>query len=73
MALCQGIGKETCRELLKKNAKVYLAARSKAKAEEAIADLEKDTGKRAIFLELDLANLPSVKAAAEQYKTYVLN
>ncbi|EIN08964.1 NAD(P)-binding protein [Punctularia strigosozonata HHB-11173 SS5] len=64
-----GIGKETCRELLKKNAKVYLAARSKSKAEEAINDLEKDTGKRAIFLELDLANLASVKAAAEQYKS----
>ncbi|EIN09012.1 NAD(P)-binding protein [Punctularia strigosozonata HHB-11173 SS5] len=62
-----GIGKETCRQLLKKNAKVYLAARSKSKAEDAITDLFNDTGKRAIFLELDLSNLPSVKAAVETY------
>ncbi|KAG8689212.1 hypothetical protein FRC11_003736 [Ceratobasidium sp. 423] len=31
-----GIGKETCEALLNKNAKVYLAARSKSRAGEAI-------------------------------------
>ncbi|TDL27093.1 NAD-binding protein [Rickenella mellea] len=62
-----GIGKETVKALLQHNAKVYMASRSKAKAEEAIADLKKDTGKEAIFLQLDLASLDAVKKAAEEY------
>ena len=41
--------------LLAHNAKVYLAARSAQKATEAIDDLENETGKRAIFLQLDLS------------------
>ncbi len=48
-----------------------MASRSKAKAEEAIADLKKDTGKEAIFLQLDLASLDAVKKAAEEYTRYV--
>ncbi|ELU45063.1 short chain dehydrogenase domain-containing protein [Rhizoctonia solani AG-1 IA] len=63
-----GIGKETCKVLLLKNAKVYLAARSKARADEAIQWLERETnGKSPIFLELDLANLDSVREAAEEF------
>jgi NAD(P)-dependent dehydrogenase (short-subunit alcohol dehydrogenase family) len=78
-----GLGKETAKvfifsglllpdlnlfqELLKRSAKVYIAARSKEKAEEAIRELEKETGQRAHFLELDLADLQSVKAAAEDF------
>jgi len=62
-----GLGKETVKQLLKKNAKVYLAARNKQKAEEAIAELEKETGKQAHFLELDLSRLASVKSAAEAF------
>ncbi|KAJ7476685.1 NAD(P)-binding protein [Mycena latifolia] len=62
-----GIGYETVKVLLLKNAKVYLAARSPAKAKEAIAQLETETGKRAEFLELDLADLRSVRKAAEDY------
>lgn len=55
--------------LLNKNAKVYLAARSRPKAEEAIAALKKLTnGKEAIFLELDLASLDSIKKAAEEFQ-----
>lgn len=50
------------------NAKVYIAARSKEKAEQAILDLKEQTGKEAIFLELDLSDLRSVKAAAEQFQ-----
>ncbi|KAF8682753.1 KR domain [Rhizoctonia solani] len=54
--------------LLLKNAKVYLAARSKARADEAIQWLERETnGKSPIFLELDLANLDSVREAAEEF------
>ena len=62
-----GIGKETIRALLQHNAKVYLAARSKEKADAAIADLKAATGKEALFLELDLASLASVKMAAEDF------
>ncbi|RPD56661.1 NAD(P)-binding protein [Lentinus tigrinus ALCF2SS1-7] len=62
-----GIGYETCKRLLEHNARVYLAARSKEKADAAIASLERETGKQAIFLELDLADLSSVKHAAEEF------
>ncbi|KZV84369.1 NAD(P)-binding protein [Exidia glandulosa HHB12029] len=62
-----GIGFETVKELLKKGGKVYLAARSRSKGEEAITSLEKETGKRAIFLELDLGNLASVKRSAQTF------
>ena len=61
------MGKETVKALLQRNAKVYLAARSRSKADAAIKDLKEATGKDAIFLELDLANLASVKKAAEEF------
>lgn len=65
-----GIGKETCKALLNNNAKVYLAARSKSKADEAIEWLKQETGgKSPIFLELDLASLSSVRKAAEVFKS----
>ncbi|KZT27891.1 NAD(P)-binding protein [Neolentinus lepideus HHB14362 ss-1] len=64
-----GIGKETAKALLLRNAKVYIAARSQEKSEQAIKDLEKETGKTAVFLKLDLADLPSIKAAAEEFKS----
>ncbi|KAG8694675.1 hypothetical protein FRC08_008323 [Ceratobasidium sp. 394] len=64
-----GIGKETCKALLNKGAKVYLAARSKAKADEAIEWLKAETGGKApAFLQLDLADLASVRRAVEEYK-----
>ncbi|OAX35984.1 NAD(P)-binding protein [Rhizopogon vinicolor AM-OR11-026] len=62
-----GIGKETARVLLTKNAKVYIACRDKVKGEAAVAELKKSTGNEAVFLQLDLANLKSVKAAAEKF------
>ncbi|EJD45542.1 NAD(P)-binding protein [Auricularia subglabra TFB-10046 SS5] len=63
-----GIGKETAKELLAHNAKVYVAARDKAKADAAIAELKSVTGKENVhFLELDLADLHSVKRAAEEF------
>ncbi|CAE6491655.1 unnamed protein product [Rhizoctonia solani] len=65
-----GIGKETCKALLNGNAKVYLAARSKSKADEAIEWLKQETnGKAPIFLELDLANLDSIRKAVEEFKS----
>ncbi|KAJ7051079.1 hypothetical protein C8F01DRAFT_1067277 [Mycena amicta] len=63
-----GIGYETIKQLLLKNATVYLAARSPQKASAAIARLERETkGKTAVFLELDLADLKSVRKAAERF------
>jgi retinol dehydrogenase 12 len=53
--------------LLQHNAKVYLAARSKSKADQALKELKEKTGKDAIFLELDLSNLASVKRAAQEF------
>ncbi|KAG8739318.1 hypothetical protein FRC12_016365 [Ceratobasidium sp. 428] len=65
-----GIGKETCKILLNKNAKVYLAARSKIKAETAIRILKTETnGKEPMFLELDLANFSSIRKAVEEFKS----
>ncbi|KAG1726539.1 uncharacterized protein EDB91DRAFT_1229054 [Suillus paluster] len=62
-----GIGKETARVLLTKNAKVYVACRDKAKGEDAIRELRENTGKEAILLQLNLANLKSIKAAGEEF------
>jgi len=63
-----GLGKETCKALLSKNAKVYMASRSKSKADVAIAQLKEETGKEAIFLQLDLTNLAAVKKAVEEFQ-----
>ncbi|TFY53263.1 hypothetical protein EVJ58_g9546 [Rhodofomes roseus] len=62
-----GIGQETIRVLLQHNAKVYMASRSKEKAEEAIEELKKQAGKEAIFLELDLLSFSSIRKAAEEF------
>jgi len=63
-----GIGKETARVLLSKGARVYIATRSEEKSRKVIEELKKETGKDSIFfLKLDLADLVSVKAAAEEY------
>jgi len=54
--------------LLSKGAKVYIAARSEEKAQRAIEELKQSTGKDQIFfIKLDLADLPSVKAAADEF------
>ncbi|KAH7877569.1 NAD(P)-binding protein [Lentinula edodes] len=63
-----GIGRETCRILVARNAKVYLAARSEERAQTAIDDICRSTGKSNIhFLKIDLSDLSSVRKAAEQY------
>ncbi|KAI0826441.1 NAD(P)-binding protein [Irpex lacteus] len=62
-----GIGKETVRALLKKNAKVYIAARSKTKAGPVVEELKASTGRTPIFLELDLADLAAVRRSAQEF------
>lgn len=58
--------------LLEKGAKVYMAARSKSRADEAIEWLKAETnGKTPHFLQLDLADLGSVRHAAEEFKQCV--
>lgn len=65
-----GIGKELARMLYAKNASVYVAARSREKAERAIEDIKRaapaSTGKL-IFLHLDLSDLNQVKTAAQNF------
>lgn len=62
-----GLGKVTIKELLEHDAKVYLAARNRKSAEETIEELRLQTGKEAVFLHLDLADLHSVKSCAEEF------
>ncbi|KAJ6536815.1 hypothetical protein B0H19DRAFT_1213677 [Mycena capillaripes] len=62
-----GIGRETVKALLEHNAKVYILARNRASAEDVIEKLRRSTGKTAYFIPLDLAILPSVKAAASEF------
>ncbi|KAF6757289.1 hypothetical protein DFP72DRAFT_1113173 [Ephemerocybe angulata] len=63
-----GVGKETAKALLNHNAKVYVAARDKKRAEQAIKELQEMTGKESTFLQLDLSDLQSVKRAAEEFR-----
>lgn len=54
--------------LLSKGARVYIATRSVEKSQKAIEELKRETGKDTVFfLRLDLADLVSIKAAAEEF------
>jgi len=66
-----GLGYETAKALLAHKAKVYLACRDKEKTERVIKQLEEETSREAIFIQLDLASLSSVKAAAEEILKYI--
>jgi NAD(P)-dependent dehydrogenase (short-subunit alcohol dehydrogenase family) len=62
-----GIGKITALELAKRGAHVILACRSVAKAQPIVDELARETGNAKIELvELDLADLASVRRCAEQ-------
>ncbi|KAJ7734240.1 hypothetical protein B0H16DRAFT_1731844 [Mycena metata] len=67
-----GIEYKTLKQLLLKNAKVYLAAGSPEAATAGIKKLEEETKKPAIFLQLNLADLPAVHWAAEESKLDIL-
>ncbi|KAG8217211.1 hypothetical protein J3R82DRAFT_5295 [Butyriboletus roseoflavus] len=64
-----GIGKETARVLLTKNAKVWITARDQSKGEATLKELKDTTGKDANLLVVNLANLKSVKAAAQEFNS----
>ena len=59
-------------QLLAHNAKVYLAARDAQKAYEAIAELKNETEREALFLQLDLADIPAVRRSAQEFLSYVI-
>ncbi|KAE9399448.1 DUF221-domain-containing protein [Gymnopus androsaceus JB14] len=62
-----GIGKLVVEQLLKNNAKVYMAVRSQEKALAAIKELKEKTGKEAIFLKLDLSDLTTIRSTVEDF------
>ncbi|GJN92687.1 hypothetical protein Rhopal_005722-T1 [Rhodotorula paludigena] len=67
-----GIGFEIAKQLVLKHVKVYIGARNKSRALEAVKQLEQvveaaGAKGEAIWLELDLGDLDSVKAAAEEF------
>ncbi|KAJ6491503.1 NAD-P-binding protein [Mycena vulgaris] len=64
-----GIGKETAKILLGKNAHVYIAARNATTGEQAVKELTKATGKTPVFLKVDLADLKSIKAAVQEFRS----
>jgi retinol dehydrogenase-12 len=64
----EGVGRDICKRLLLKNAKVYLADRSQDHATVAIAEMAIETeGKYASLLDLDLADLDAVDRTAETF------
>ncbi|EFX01780.1 short chain dehydrogenase reductase [Grosmannia clavigera kw1407] len=65
-----GLGKEVSQILYSKNAKVYLAARSEEKAKDAIAAIQAaapDSKGDLVYLHLDLADLTTIKASANEF------
>jgi retinol dehydrogenase 12 len=63
-----GIGLVTARSLAARGGQVYLACRSRAKGEAAVAGIIAATGNEEVrLLPLDLANLGSVRAAAAEF------
>ena len=63
-----GIGRETARGLAAEGWTVVVAARNRAKGEDAVADIRSTTGNQRVeLLELDLADLGSVRDAAKRF------
>jgi len=64
-----GIGFETAKALLEKNATVYIAVRSMEKGNQAIDELKKATGNEKVhILQIDLADLVSIQRAAAEFQ-----
>src|SRR5678816_600820 len=62
-----GIGKITARELARRGARIILACRSREKTQPVIEEIQRETGNDKVELvELDLADLASVRRCAEE-------
>ncbi|KAM7301083.1 hypothetical protein ISCGN_016645 [Ixodes scapularis] len=61
-----GIGKETARELARRNARVILACRNQDKARDAAEDIFKTTGRHVVCMQLDLCSFDSVRDFASK-------
>ncbi|XP_042144208.1 retinol dehydrogenase 12 [Ixodes scapularis] len=61
-----GIGKETARELARRNARVILACRNQDKARDAAEDIFKTTGRHVVCMQLDLCSFDSVRNFANK-------
>ncbi|KPM42528.1 hypothetical protein AK830_g4061 [Neonectria ditissima] len=67
-----GIGYETANQLALHNARVYIASRSRGRVNEAIQKMSQSAEGKALdlhFLQMDLQDLKSVKAAATHFMT----
>jgi NAD(P)-dependent dehydrogenase (short-subunit alcohol dehydrogenase family) len=65
----RGIGKEAAKEIAKLGAKVYMACRSVSSANEAKAEIIKETNNENVFvLELDLASTDSINKFVASFK-----
>jgi retinol dehydrogenase-12 len=63
-----GIGRETARELARRGARVYLASRSEQSTRPVIEAIVAETGNQRLeFLHLDLGDLESVRACADEF------
>ncbi len=63
-----GIGRETSRELVRRGARVYLASRSEQRTRAVIEAIVAETGNQRLeFLHLDLGDLESVRACADEF------
>ncbi|XP_077384365.1 retinol dehydrogenase 13 [Festucalex cinctus] len=63
-----GIGKETCRELARRGARVVMACRDLSRAERAAEDIRRSTGNgNVVIRHLDLASLYSVRHFAKDF------
>ncbi|CBQ72111.1 related to Oxidoreductase, short-chain dehydrogenase [Sporisorium reilianum SRZ2] len=63
-----GLGENSCLELARNGAKVYMASRTESKAQEAIAKIKQAVPKADIhFLQLDLTELAAVRKAADDF------
>ncbi|KAL1443717.1 hypothetical protein MTO96_045868, partial [Rhipicephalus appendiculatus] len=60
------IGKETARELCRRNARVILACRDVSKARGTAEEIERDTGVRPVCMRLDLCSFASIRQFASQ-------
>lgn len=65
---CTGIGKEVTRRLLQKNAKVWIAARSQSKIDEAIAEFREEIlGCNVDYFKVDFSDLATIKPGVTKF------